>query len=435
MKQKKIIFSIITRQLLLSLIMAALIIIFIMVAIEVRLEYEQKLGELNERLDRIPIAFLDIITQSLWDFDDKQLENFVQSIYNIGGVSCISITSTEGNVISAGLVEGDSFKSLSYDLDYFYNGKYVRLGVMNVYYILPQIGEIIVERLSEIFLRVAFIVFLIFLILFILVNYFIARPISNLATIIQAKSDYSTVIFPRRRIYKEHDEIDILFTSFNYILDNIRLEIHDRKENEKKLINNVNEKNVLISEVHHRVKNNLQIILSLLNLQKNESDSIEDALNSTINRIRAMSEVHEQLYNSNDFSKISMQNYLNSLISNMSELSVGINIKMVSVEKDFQVVLDTAIPLGLIINELILNSIKYAFPEGRGKIEIEILDNIDGYSKIRVKDNGVGVKSIEDLRRSSSLGFHIVESLVEQIDGKIDIISVNGLSVTISIPL
>jgi len=415
--------------------MAALIIIFIMVTIEVQLEYEQKLGELNERLDRIPIAFLDIITQSLWDFDDKQLENSVQSIYNIGGVSFISITSTEGNVISAGLVEGDGFKNLSYDLYYSYNGKDVRLGVMNVYYVLPQISDIIVEMLSEIFLRVVFIVSLIFLILFILVNYFIAKPISNLATIIQAKSDYSTVIFPRRKIFKECDEIDVLFTSFNYILDNIRLEIDDRKKNEKKLVESVNEKNILISEVHHRVKNNLQIILSLLNLQKNESDSIEDALNSTINRIRAMSEVHEQLYNSNDFSNISMYSYLISLIGNMSDLSSGINIKMVSSGKDFQVVLDTAIPLGLIINELILNSVKYAFPEGVGAIEIEILEKIEGYFQIRVKDNGVGVKNIDELRRPSSLGFHIVESLIEQIDGKIDIISDNGLSIIISVPL
>lgn len=107
MRQKKIIFSIITRQLLLSLVMAALIIIFIMVAIEVRLEYEQKLGELNERLDKIPVAFLDIIIHSLWIFDDKQLENSVYSIQNIDGVSYVSITSAEGNVISSGLVESD----------------------------------------------------------------------------------------------------------------------------------------------------------------------------------------------------------------------------------------------------------------------------------------------------------------------------------------
>ena len=306
---------------------------------------------------------------------------------------------------------------------------------MNVYYNLPQIGEIIVERLSQIFLRVGLIVSLIFIILFVLVNYFIAKPISNLATIIQEKSDYSTVIFPRRRVFKKRDEIDILFNSFNYILDNIRLEIHDRKENEKKLINTVKEKTVLISEVHHRVKNNLQIILSLLNLQKNEPDSIEDALNATINRIRAMSEVHEQLYNSDDFAQISMYDYLDSLIRNMSGFSADTSIMMVSGDNDMMVPLGTAIPLGLIINELISNSLKYAFPVGSGRIEVEILENKGEYSRIRVKDNGGGGHSIDDLRKSSTLGFHIVESLIGQINGEINIVTENGLSITVSIPL
>ncbi len=435
MRYQKVQFSIITRQLLFTLVTAAFIIILIMVSVEVRLEYKQKLGELNGRLDRIPVAFLDIITHSLWVFDDKQLENSVHSIYNIGGVSYISITSAEDNVISAGRIGSGDFKSLSYDLDYQYDGKIVRLGVLDVQYQLPQIGEILVEHLIKIFLRAGLVVSLIFIILFILVNYFIARPISDLAMIIQDKSDYSTAIFPRKRIFKTHDEIDFLVSAFNRTFKKIRQEIHEREENEKELINTVKEKNVLISEVHHRVKNNLQIILSLLNLQKNESDSIEDALNATINRIRAMSEVHEQLYNSDDFSQISMNSYLDSLVKNMSEFSVDTSIIMVSGDNDLIVPLDTAIPLGLIINELISNSLKYAFPVGGGRIFVEIIEKQGEYSGIRVKDNGIGINSIDDLQKSSSLGFHIVKSLVGQIDGEISIVAENGLSITVSVPV
>ena len=435
MKQKKITHSIITRQLLFTLVLAALIFILIMAAIEVKLEYEKKLEELNERLGRIPITFLDIITHSLWIFDDKQLENSVRSIYNIRGVSYVSITSAEGNVISAGLIGNGDFKSISYDLNYLYDSKDIKLGMLELYYQLPRIGEILIDRLSLIFLRVGLIVSLIFVILFILVNYFIARPISNLATIIQGKSDYSTVIFSRKRVFKNPDEIDFLVTAFNRTFEKIRQEIYERKENEKKLINTVKEKNALISEVHHRVKNNLQIILSLLNLQKNESDSIEDALNATINRIRAMSEVHEQLYNSDDFSQISMHSYLDSLVRNMSEFSVDTSIIMAQCDNDFVVPLDTAIPLGLIINELISNSLKYAFPGGNGSIDVAILEKQGEYSRIRVRDNGIGINSMDDLRKSSSLGFHIVESLVGQIDGEIDIVAENGLAVTVSVPV
>lgn len=435
MRQKKFRISIITSQLFLTLISVAFVLIILMVAFEVRIEYRHKLDSLNERLANIQNSFLDIINYSLWTFDVKQLENSVKSIKEIDGVSYVSIKTAENDFISAGTIKDEYYENLNYTLYYSNSNNNIRLGVLNVYYHFPHVGEIIFSQLSKIFLRVAILVSIVFVVLFIVVNYFIADPISNLAWEIQVKSDYSKIIFSRKRLFKKNDEIDYLITAFNSIFDKIRQEIHEREEHEKKLTNSVNEKNVLISEVHHRVKNNLQIILSLLNLQKNESDSIEDALNSTINRIRAMSEVHEQLYNSNDFSYISMNDYINSLIGKLSELSVGINIALVPVINDFQVILDTAIPLGLIINELILNSIKYAFPERKGEIEIEILESNKKYSKIRVKDNGVGVKSVDDLRRSSSLGFHIVESLVEQIDGKIDIISDNGLSVTIFIPL
>jgi len=434
MKQRISKISVLTKHLIFSLAVAALFLILLMSFIDVLWSYNTKLEILNNNLNNIPTVYVDIITHSLWVFDDQQLKNSVDSINNLDGVFYVSITSPEGVAISAGIEKADEFESYKYNLIYVHNDRELNLGKLLVNYQLPKLSEILVDNLIAIFIRVVFVVGLILIVSFFLFSFFIAIPISNLTAILQSKSDYSKILFSRKRIFKENDEIDYLVTSFNRVFDKIRQEIDEREEHEKKLIDSVTEKNVLISEVHHRVKNNLQIILSLLNLQKSESDNLEDALNSTINRIRAMSEVHEQLYNSDDFSKISIYDYLNSLIMNIAELSADIDLKMVSSEKDFQVDLDTAIPLGLIINELILNSIKYAFADGKGIIEIEILEGADRFNKIRVKDNGVGVESIEDLRKSSSLGFHIVESLVEQIDGKIDISSVNGLFVTISIP-
>ncbi|MCF6336137.1 MAG: sensor histidine kinase, partial [Spirochaetales bacterium] len=239
---------------------------------------------------------------------------------------------------------------------------------------------------------------------------------------------------PRRRIFKKQDEIDSLFSAFNRTFQKVRIEIHEREMNEKKLIQTVEEKNILISEVHHRVKNNLQIILSLLYLQKNEADNIDDALNGTINRISAMAEVHEQLYNSDDFTRISMYDYLSSLIENISRFSESASIAMISGSNNIEVGLDTAIPLGLIINELILNSLKYAFPAGGGKIEVEILKEKNAYSRIEVRDNGVGIDSDYDKGKQQSLGFQIIESLIGQIGGKIEVISDNGLSVIVSVP-
>lgn len=428
-------FSIITNQLIFSLIITALCLILLMSIIDVVWNYNTELETLNNNLNNIPLAYVDIITHSLWIFDDKQLENSVQSINNLAGVFYVSISTSEGKVISSGnKIEGE-FESFEYDLNYFYVDKDINLGKLLVYYQLPGFRRIILDNLIQIIIRVGFIVALILVVVFILVNYFIARPISNLAMLIEGKSDYSTIEYSRKRIFKKYDEIDFLVAAFNRTFKKIRDEILEKEENEIKLINSVKEKNILISEVHHRVKNNLQIILSLLNLQKNETDSIEDALNASINRIRAMSEVHEQLYNSSDLTNISMYSYLNSFIGNISEFSTTTTIKMVPGNNDIQVPLDTAIPLGLIINELILNSLKYAFPDGGGIVEVEILENSKKYSRIRVLDNGIGIKSEDELRHSSKLGFHIIESLINQIEGEIEISSDIGLSVIISLPL
>ncbi len=429
------IISTITWQLISVLIIVAFIVIIIMAGVEVKLEYNQQLDELRRRIDNIPDVFLEIITYSLWVFDEEQLKNSIKSINQMDGIYYVKVKSSEGNLFVSGEDNKENYKSLVYDLKYNYNNKDISLGVLDIHYTLPQISEILQNKSSKIFFRVLVIVLFIFIALFILINYFIAKPISNLAIVIQQISDYSAIEFPRKRIFKKKDEIDSLFSAFNQTFEKIRIEIHERELNEQKLITSVEEKNILISEVHHRVKNNLQIILSLLYLQKNEADSIDDALNGTINRIRAMAEVHEQLYNSDNFTRISMSSYLGSLIDNMSRFSENISMIMVPGDNDIEVTLDTAIPLGLIINELILNSLKYAFPEKSGEIKVEILKNLDNYSRIEVRDNGVGINSDGGDRKTSSLGFQIIESLVGQINGKINVVSDNGLSAIVSIPV
>jgi two-component sensor histidine kinase len=427
-------FGIITRQLIFLLIVSAVFFILLISIITVVMTYNNQLETLENNLNNISIYSLDIINHSLWVFDDKQLEYSIKSILNIDGVVFVSIIAADGNRISFGQSREKGIQSLEYRLVYSYEGEDIYLGVLDVQYLLPRWLEIFITHISSIFLRVGFVVAFVLIIVFIIVNYFIVKPISILVHSIQIKDNYETLNISRTRLFKKHDEIDFLIDSFNETFSKIRQEINERRNHEIKLFEHVKEKNILLSEVHHRVKNNLQIILSLLNLQKNESNNIKESLNSTISRIRAMSVIHEQLYNSDNFSKISMHDYLISLVSDMSELSFDTTIKMVSAYSDMQVDLDTAIPLGLIINELILYSLNNSFPENYGLIELEILEDSEKFSNIRIKDNGVGINSIDDHKKSSNLGLNIVYGLVDQIDGKINIISDNGLSITISIP-
>ena len=208
-----------------------------------------------------------------------------------------------------------------------------------------------------------------------------------------------------------------------------------RKEFEKKIINSLNEKNILIREIHHRVKNNLQIISSLLNLQSKyiDDDEILTIFSESQNRIKSMALIHEKLYHSNDFSKVDFSSYIKTiarqLVSSINP-KVAVNIKC----DDISMTIEQAIPCGLIINELITNSLKYAFPNNRyGKILITIEETNSEYILV-IEDNGIGFPQKINFRTTETLGMQLVVILTEQLSGKIEMKINNGTIFTISIP-
>jgi PAS domain S-box-containing protein len=218
---------------------------------------------------------------------------------------------------------------------------------------------------------------------------------------------------------------------------NLRLltEVAIRIDGEKQLTKSLGEKEVLLREVHHRVKNNLQIIISLLNLQ---SRYITDgttlaAFRDSQSRVRAMALVHEKLYRSDNLGTIDFDNYCRFLGENLFQF-YGMKGKGVTFKTDIHDIslgIDTAIPLGLIINELISNSLKYGFPDGRsGEISLAI-QRSDRTLTILYKDNGVGIPGDVDWRNAKSLGLRLVISLVDQLDGTIELDRSSGTAFTI----
>ncbi|MFB2838298.1 PAS domain S-box protein [Floridanema evergladense] len=210
-------------------------------------------------------------------------------------------------------------------------------------------------------------------------------------------------------------------------------DISDRKETEDKLKISLKEKEVLLKEIHHRVKNNLQVISSLLKLQSgyiNDPQTLA-LFSDSQNRVKAMALIHEKLYQSADLAKISLAEYIHQLADNLinSYALKANNIKLnISVDNLFLDV-DTAIPCGLIVNELLSNSLKYAFPDGRsGKIEInfKLLEEQKLYLKI--SDNGIGLPADFQLEEAESLGLQLVYNLTEQLGGNLTIDSGNGTS-------
>ncbi len=215
------------------------------------------------------------------------------------------------------------------------------------------------------------------------------------------------------------------------ILCTVVQDVTDRKEFENSLKTSLAEKEVLLREIHHRVKNNLQIISSLLNLQTVYIDD-EEALNlfkESQNRVKSMSMIHESLYQSRDLAHIDFSIYLSRLCNELLS-SYGVNINLITLKTDLEKIfldINTAIPCGLIITELFTNSIKYAFPEARkGIIDIKFQLDTDDNFILEVSDNGVGFPDDIDFENTKSLGMRLVSSLVDQLDGTIELDNSSG---------
>jgi len=213
------------------------------------------------------------------------------------------------------------------------------------------------------------------------------------------------------------------------------INITEREKAKEQIKASLKEKEVLLREIHHRVKNNLQVISSLLNLQSGyitDQRSLE-LFKECQTRVRSMSLIHERLYQSESLSRLSFSGYARALIEDLFH-SYGVDREMVSYSMDIidqPMKIDTAIPCGLIVNELVSNSLKYAFPGyhqiGRqGLIKISLGREGDGSLALSVSDNGIGLPQGFNIDKVESLGLQLVTTLVEQLDGRLELKNKDG---------
>ena len=203
------------------------------------------------------------------------------------------------------------------------------------------------------------------------------------------------------------------------------LDITERKRHERQLKSALREKEVMLAEIHHRVKNNLQIIDSLLAMQL---DNVSDEkarylLSDSQDRIRSMAIIHQTLYQSNDFANVASGTVIRTLVNNLAQ-SYGVNerrgVRIDVVTDEITMRLEDSIPLGLIVNELVSNSLKHGFPEQReGCIEVSFKRVGEGQVRLDVLDDGVGLPP--EKASSDSLGLRLVESLSDQLEAELTI--------------
>jgi PAS domain S-box-containing protein len=224
----------------------------------------------------------------------------------------------------------------------------------------------------------------------------------------------------------------------------------ERMQAEEKLRKSLAEKHALLQEVHHRVKNNLQVITSLLSIQTTRVDNQDVAaiLADTENRVRTIAALHESLYSSDDLARIEFSSYLQRLVQDLagfygvdqSRLAVAVRAEKLLID------IGKAIPLGLVVNELITNTFKHAFPgERSGRVEIELehagaaarnnSSSTDAVAQLTIRDNGIGLPAELKLDATPSLGLHLVHVLAKQLNAELNIAGHEGTTVVVKFPV
>jgi len=215
-------------------------------------------------------------------------------------------------------------------------------------------------------------------------------------------------------------------------------DVTERKAAREQIERSLVEKTALLNEVHHRVKNNLQVISSLLKMQaRNSPPQVEAVLAESYSRVRAMSLIHQLLYEHGDLARVRLGVYLQRLVSLLrdtyNDLRKTVDIQLIGADAELYLDLQQAIPCGLIVTELITNCFKHAFPDGRqGTITVRLDEPEPGTGRLVVSDDGVGIPESVVLGEGRSLGFRLLPTLAEQVGGRLALIRENGVRYELS---
>lgn len=273
----------------------------------------------------------------------------------------------------------------------------------------------------------------------------VVRAERDVATALESRGDYSSEF----RIVRPDGEIRIIHSDAIISrgsdgkpirMTGVNIDVTQNRRREEAINTALKEKEMLLKELYHRVKNNLQMISSMFNLQvrRLSNEAARVALMEAANRVRAMALVHEKLYQSGNLSSIALDTYVQELCAQLGQLGFSEQ-KRIHIRVDvqqLQIGLETAIPLGLVLNELISNCLKHAFPDRRtGWIDVQIRLNAQGLIHLTVADNGTGLPAGFDTGSSGNLGLQLVTALSQQLHGVFTLENRNGAYASLVFPL
>jgi len=383
--------------------------------------------------------WLPIITRNAWTLSMGESKLAINAIKKIERVERVELIISDYATITAGSVSTEtSTLSKTWPLAYSSEQRTQKIGTLTVHLYNPTITDLARQHLSRFVMIEGIKALLIILPVFFLVQMAITRQLNSLSTQLSLREKttdditFSPLKLERKKIFPRNDEFDELVSSYNRLIDNIKQERENRIESERRLSLSLEEKDVLMREIHHRVKNNLQIVISLLHLQ---SDKLADSSAQAIlieaqHRITSMALVHEQLYSRDNLAKVDIIEYIHSLLDELSISFQSIDSTQIETHVTGDTVfmnIDRAIPLALIINELCSNSFKHAFSgSASGRIVVQIATNTNGLITVEIADNGTGIPSDFTFDSAEGFGLSMVQTLTQQLDGELSFYSNSG---------
>ncbi len=303
-----------------------------------------------------------------------------------------------------------------------------------------EMVKIMHEQFDKQFVLIVIFVTLLLILMSVSLYYIVNKPLSKLSKSLkdQDPSGIQNLLHKKSEYGEMANLVNEFFVQKEKLVKEIEVRIETEQKirvSEEKLKNSLKEKDVLLKEVHHRVKNNLQIVMSLIRLQVNRMDDkcTIQHLQTSLNRIRSISLVHEMLYRSGDLGRIDFDNYIKKMTDSLSDMYVSgeRDIRIKASAEEIYLGVDSAVPCAIIINELVTNSIKHAFNGSKnGKIDVTMKMSADKYL-LTVKDNGIGIPSGLNINESKSLGMHLINTLSEQLDAELKFDNSTGTSCTL----
>ena len=457
---------VVAKKMMVYLLLVSVVVTILGTTFQLYLDHKNHKQRIADMIRHIEVTYMPSISNSLWMLDEDALKIQLEGLLKDPDIIYLEIKNSLARRISTGVNEQEHTLSKEFPLFFYKDDETMHLGTLMVVFTMKNILRTLWDRSVIILFTESFKILILSIFIFFLFYNLVGRHLESMAEYAQGL-DYQNLsmglVLRKKKKSKDgvDDEIDMLANAINEMRMNIEDYFGKMFKYQEELITTnqqllgagvelrnkqvelertLREKTVLLQEVHHRVKNNLQVMASIISLQASRLENPETIkiFNDLRGRIHSMASVHDQLYREERFSDIEFSEYIRNISADLFRL-YSITSDRIALDLDVSVgaiALDQAVPCALMLNEMITNCLKYAFPDGReGVLAINFaLNRADNMFVLCVKDNGIGLPHAFNANECTSLGMTLLNALVTQLNGSLEIESNNGTSFSIKFP-